>query len=61
MLIKAKIEIYEDDKLEHLLGDANFGLVEFSNLHKVLEEIRTAHNEANTPCHFKITAIAYDY
>jgi len=43
------------------LGDDNFGLVEFSNLNKVLEEIRTAHNEANTPCHFKITAIAYDY
>ena len=39
MLIKAKIEIYEDDKLENLLGDANFGLVELYSLNKVLEEI----------------------
>jgi hypothetical protein len=61
MLIKAKIEIYEDDKLEHLLGDANFGLVEFSSLEKLLEEIRAAHNLAQTPCHFKITAVSYDY
>lgn len=61
MLIKAKIEIYEGDKLENLLGDANFGLVELYSLNKVLEEIRALHNETNTPCHFKITAISLDY
>ena len=61
MLNDIKIDLFEDDKFKHKIGELKLCVADFDHLGIIVQAIRQAQNDSGIPCHFKITAQSFDY
>jgi hypothetical protein len=61
MLNDIKIDLFEDDKFKHKIGEVKLCAVDFDHLGIIVQAIRQAQNDSGISCHFKITAQSLDY
>ena len=61
MLNDIKIDLFEDDKFKHKIGELKLCVSDFDHLGIIVQAIRQAQNDSGISCHFKITAQSLDY